>query len=66
LKAFLAISSNPILDSNQCPHIPDARNVRTAIKKELARQEIHYTDFPLPEGITLYLDGGVLLLPSEY
>jgi hypothetical protein len=34
--------------------------------KELARQEIEYTDFPLPKGITLYLDGGVLLLPSEY
>jgi hypothetical protein len=34
--------------------------------RELARQKIEYTDFPLPEGITLYLDGGVLLLPSEY
>jgi hypothetical protein len=33
---------------------------------KIARQEIDYTDFPLPEGITLYLDGGVLLLPSEY
>ena len=32
----------------------------------LARQEISYTDFPLPEGIKLYLDGGVLMLPSEY
>ena len=35
-------------------------------KNELARQEIDYTDFPLPEGIKLFLDGGVLLLPSEY
>ena len=35
-------------------------------KRELARQEISYTDFPLPEGIELFLDGGVLLLPSEY
>ncbi|GHV56299.1 hypothetical protein FACS1894216_20060 [Synergistales bacterium] len=35
-------------------------------KKELARQEIDYTDFPLPEGIKLFLDGGVLMLPSEY
>ena len=35
-------------------------------KKELARQEIEYTDYPLPEGIKLYLDGGILLLPSEY
>jgi hypothetical protein len=34
--------------------------------KELACQEIDYTDFPLPEGIKLYLDGGVLMLPSEY
>jgi hypothetical protein len=34
--------------------------------RELARQEIEFTDFPLPEGMTLYLDGGVLLLPSEY
>jgi hypothetical protein len=34
--------------------------------RELARQEIEFTDFPLQEGITLYLDGGVLLLPSEY
>jgi hypothetical protein len=34
--------------------------------KELARQNIEYTDFPLPEGITLYLDGGVLMLTSEY
>ena len=33
---------------------------------KLARQEILYTDFPLPEGIMLYLDNGVLLLPSEY
>jgi hypothetical protein len=35
-------------------------------KKELARQEIEFTDFPLEEGIKLYLSGGVLLLPSEY
>jgi hypothetical protein len=34
--------------------------------RELARQEIGFTDFPLPEGITLYLDGGVLMLTSEY
>ena len=33
---------------------------------ELTRQKIEYTDFPLPEGITLYLDGGVLMLTSEY
>jgi len=35
-------------------------------KKELVRQYISYTDFPLREGIKLYLSGGVLLLPSEY
>jgi hypothetical protein len=29
------------------------------------RQEIEYTDFPLPE-IKLYVEGGVLLLPSEH
>ena len=29
------------------------------------RQEIPYTDFPLPE-ITLYVCDGTLLLPSEY
>ena len=34
--------------------------------RELARQEIEYTDFPLPEGIKLFLDGGILMLPSEY
>jgi hypothetical protein len=34
--------------------------------RELTRQMIEYTDFPLPEGITLYLDDNVLLLPSEY
>jgi hypothetical protein len=33
---------------------------------EITRQEISYTDFPLPEGIKLYLDNGVLMLPSEY
>jgi hypothetical protein len=33
---------------------------------ELARQEIEYTDFPLPEGIKLFLDNGIILLPSEY
>ena len=34
--------------------------------RELVREEIHFTDFPLPEGIKLYLDSGVLMLPSEY
>ena len=33
---------------------------------ELVRQEIPYTDFPLPEGITLFKVGNVLMLPSEY
>jgi hypothetical protein len=33
---------------------------------EIIRQEISYTDFPLSEGIKLYLDNGVLMLPSEY
>jgi hypothetical protein len=34
--------------------------------KEVARQEIEYAYFPLPEGITLYFTGGILLLSSEY
>ena len=33
---------------------------------EIIRQNIEYTDFPLYEGIKLYLDGDVLMLPSEY
>ena len=33
---------------------------------EIAKKELEYTDFPLPEGIRVYLDGNVLLLPSEY
>ena len=32
----------------------------------LATQEIPFTDFPLPEGIKIYLTNGTLLLPSEY
>ena len=32
----------------------------------LVEQKIPFTDFPLEEGITLYLIDGVLLLPSEY
>jgi hypothetical protein len=28
-------------------------------------QRIPYTDFPLPDGIKLYLEDGVLCLPSE-
>jgi hypothetical protein len=35
-------------------------------KNEITRQEISYTDFPLPEGIEFFLDSGVLMLPSEY
>ena len=33
---------------------------------ELVREEIPFTDFPLPEGITLFKAGNVLMLPSEY
>ncbi len=33
--------------------------------KQLVRQTIEFTDFPLPE-ITLYLIDNILLLPSEY
>ncbi len=35
-------------------------------KKEIAKLEMEFTDFPLPEGITLYLCDGILMLPSEY
>ncbi len=34
-------------------------------ERELVRQEIPFTDFPLPT-ITLWLQGGVLYLPSEH
>lgn len=34
--------------------------------KLIAKLEIPYTDFPLLEGITLFLEDGVLLLPSEH
>lgn len=34
--------------------------------RELARQEIEFTDFPLQEGLKLFLENGVLMLPSEY
>ena len=33
--------------------------------RQIARQDIEFTDFPLPE-ITLYFTDHVLLLPSEY
>ena len=32
----------------------------------LTAQHIPYTDFPLPEGIRLYVRDGVIFLPSEY
>ena len=35
-------------------------------RRLLAQLEIPYTDFPLPEGITLFLEDGILLLPSEH
>jgi hypothetical protein len=34
--------------------------------KKLAEKELDYTDFPLPEGITLWKEGDVILLPSEH
>jgi hypothetical protein len=33
--------------------------------KEVYRQELEYTDFPLPE-ITFYVTDNVILLPGEY
>ena len=35
-------------------------------RRLLAKLEIPYTDFPLLEGITLFLEDGILLLPSEH
>jgi len=34
-------------------------------QREVIRQKIEYTDFPIP-GITLYVENGVLLLRSEH
>lgn len=34
--------------------------------KKLLSKKIPYTDFPLPEGIRLYLSNGVIMLTSEY
>jgi hypothetical protein len=50
-----------VLDSNGAVLICEDGN-----DKEIVRQEIEYTDFPLPEGMTLYFTDGILLLPSEY
>jgi hypothetical protein len=33
--------------------------------RKLATQRIPFTDFPLPEGIMLYVENGVMFLPSE-
>ena len=56
-----------ILQFNNKPQGDDALLIcENGNNIELTRQEISYTDFPLPEGIKLYLDGGVLMLPSEY
>ena len=33
---------------------------------KIAAQRIPYTDFPLPEGIKIYLADNVIMLPSEY
>ena len=35
-------------------------------EKILAEQKLDYTNFPLPEGITFWKEGEVILLPSEY
>jgi len=34
--------------------------------RELVTQRIDYTDFPLPEGCEIWVEGDVLLLPSEH
>ena len=35
-------------------------------KKQLVFQRISYSDFPVEDGIILYYNEGVLMLPSEY
>ena len=39
---------------------------RNGNNKILAQQELDVTDFPLAEGITLWNEGNVLLLPTEH
>jgi hypothetical protein len=34
--------------------------------KEIAREELDCTGFPLPEGIEVWKENGVIFLPSEY
>lgn len=35
-------------------------------QEPVVRQLIHFTDFPLAEGIKIYVVNGTVLLPSEY
>ncbi|MDQ3279894.1 MAG: hypothetical protein M3Q69_00610 [Acidobacteriota bacterium] len=49
-------------------HVADGRAVAICYRDsddEAFRQEIDYTDFPLRD-VSLYVEGGVLLLPSEH
>ena len=34
--------------------------------KVISTEEINYTDFPLSEGVTLYMTNDVIMLPTEY
>lgn len=66
-KQFL---SNPNLREFQIWHLQVKDNSGVLIcewdtNQEVLRQEILYTDFPLPD-IKLYLVEKVLMLPSEY
>jgi hypothetical protein len=50
--------------------LPAANQGRVTCKADThapvaVRQRIQYTDFPLPEGVKLYVRHGVLMLPSE-
>lgn len=54
-------------------HLNDEGNERNASLictdgncHELVREDIEFTDFPLDEGITLFMDDRVLMLASEY
>ncbi|WGV29143.1 DUF6876 family protein [Halotia branconii] len=64
------LQSNPELRDFQIWHLIVQEKTATLIcgedtDKEVLRQQIKYTDFPLPE-IKLYLAQKVLMLPSEY
>jgi hypothetical protein len=54
-------------------HAPTLKKPRRALltatdgnNRKIGQQEIPFTDFPLPEGITIWVEGNVILLPIEH